>query len=148
MARHRVSALVRRHRPVFDSSIGMKDEMLVHRACIADRGFPPMTNQLLCVIRWRGVFLKSNNWRSRCRRATHRDGKSNAVYETKDCVTNCKFSHCNLRASDFEQMATAISSQLRQYVAGVGNETSVRSNQNSKWQSQRSLRSVGLFHLR
>ena len=45
MACHGLPALVGRSGAVLNSTIGVKDEMLVYRARIADRRFSPMTDQ-------------------------------------------------------------------------------------------------------
>lgn len=61
MAFHELPALVGRRGPVLNSTIDMKDEMLVYRARIADRGFSPMSNQRVRIFRRRGISLLKCN---------------------------------------------------------------------------------------
>ena len=55
MAGRGLPALVGRGGPILSRAIDMKDEMLVYRARIADRGFSPMSNQGVRVFRSRGI---------------------------------------------------------------------------------------------
>src|SRR5205809_7690616 len=57
MARHGLPALVGGSGPVLNSTIDMKNKMLVYRARVADRGFSPMFNQGVRVFRGRGISL-------------------------------------------------------------------------------------------
>ena len=61
----RIGRAFRRHHPIFRCAVTVKDEVLVFRASENYRRFPPVTDQLLFVIRRNvGWFLESNHTRS------------------------------------------------------------------------------------
>src|SRR5581483_3321119 len=53
MSRDWCPTLVRCNCPIFYSTIGIKNQMLVHGSCVADRSFSPMTDQSARIVRRR-----------------------------------------------------------------------------------------------
>ena len=99
MACHGLSALVGCYGPVLNSTIGMKDEMLVCRARIADCSFSPMTNRRVRIFRRRiASRLKCDDRRVSGLRGKGSESKSGTLREPGNLSEKIACSHLDLGA--------------------------------------------------
>src|SRR5262249_946242 len=106
MACHRLPALVGGYSPVFNSTIGMKDEMLIPRARVTDRGFLPMTHQSAPIpSRVPPCFFKFDDFRGGGFWRKRKDYKGGRVRHQTDWSGNVSCSHGVLR-TESDNVAT------------------------------------------